>query len=457
MTKSQKIALNTITLIVGNILFWICNIYPRHILEISSVYSLIAIFLNLIYFVIFDYFLIIVFSQNKAFFSKEIFDITLPVIKRFKIWKLVTLLFMQIIVDGLILLLNKTAAEWAYIGIDVLIVLHWFAIYAFLANKAVAIWKRPAFFAGCLVIAIAFLGVAIWLDIKWIEEVTVLAQKYEAESPALMSVKNNVQFAWEIKALVLDTVLGLLLIWLHILNTKNEEMEPDHEVSRGKTISAFFIQIFVLIDAAILMMVFKFVVWPDASLQMAHGHNSKESFETSDFYIESTEYELVRKKKGGLKTICYEKHSYDVVVNQTERISITSSIKWPYDYYVRDGQIASSYKRETFHIEETEAYLFYNQFIGFYNNGIPQVVKLDELDSYEANDMVVNVCKQLLSEGNIFIFEYACNYLLANDNTFILLYIERYSKEDFTNIEKEWMEKNFYKSEYIINLAKAFS
>lgn len=150
MTKSQKIALNTITLIVGNILFWICNIYPRHILEISSVYSLIAIFLNLIYFVIFDYFLIIVFSQNKAFFSKEIFDITLPVIKRFKIWKLVTLLFMQIIVDGLILLLNKTAAEWAYIGIDVLIVLHWFAIYAFLANKAVAIWKLPRVFRGVL-------------------------------------------------------------------------------------------------------------------------------------------------------------------------------------------------------------------------------------------------------------------------------------------------------------------
>lgn len=457
MTKSKKIALNTIVLIVGNILFWACNIYPKHILEFSSVYSLISIFLNLIYFVIFDYFLIIVFSQNKALFSKNIFDATLPVVKRFKIWKLIILLLIQIVVDGFILLLNKTATEWTYIGKDVLIILHWFAIYTLLAEKSSAIWKRPAFFAGCLVAGAILLCASIWLDIEWIADIAVMAQKYEAESPAFISIKTNVQFAWSIKALILDTAFGLILIWLHILNTKSEETDPDLELSRGRTNSAFFIQIFVVINVAVLLMVFKFAVWPEASLQMAHGHSSRQGLETSDFYIELTEYELIRKGKGGLETVCYETHSYALVVNQTERISITSPVKWPYSYHVKNGQIMDSDNRESLDINGTKAYLFYSQIIGFYDNSMPRAVTLDEISDLESNDTITAILENILSDGNIFIFEYACDYLLVNDQAFIRPYIERYAEGRFTDIEKEWMEKNFYKSEYIISIAKTFA
>ena len=63
---------------------------------------------------------------------------------------------------------------------------------------------------------------------------------------------------------------------------------------------------------------------------------------------------------------------------------------------------------------------------------------------------------KLLSDGNIFAFEYVCDYLLASDPLFIQPYIERYAEGHFTEMEKEWMEKNFYKSEYVVNIAKSF-
>ena len=38
----------------------------------------------------------------------------------------------------------------------------------------------------------------------------------------------------------------------------------------------------------------------------------------------------------------------------------------------------------------------------------------------------------------------------------IVVYIDRYKKGYFTDIEKEWMEKSHYKSEYVVSIAQSF-
>lgn len=461
MSKSKKFTLNTLALILGNVLFWLCNYYPKHILEISFDQSIVSTIINFIYFVLFDFFLIIVFSKNKAPFAKNLFDKKESIVKRFELIKLCALILVQLAVDGIVWLIGEVATDWSYVIFDAVIVLQWFIIYIIVADKSVVVLGKHRVCALlCIGLAVVLLGISVVIDRSWVADTTVFSLKYEAESPALLSIQTNLRFVWEVKALVLDTLIGLILIWVHLYAIKSEEPEEDRDILRGRQVAAFLIQTFSLVAITSLLMLFKTIIWQSATLYRPFPlalHNQKEKWGTSDFSIEYTEYGLVRADGKDSENICYATYSYCVTVNQDERILITTSMKLPYDYYIRDGQVAKSYNRERFDVGGIEAYLYYNQIIGFYNNGVPCAIKLNELNTFGKNDTVTAVCKQLLSDGNIFAFEYVCNYLLANDPLFIQPYIERYAEGRFTDMEKEWMEKNFYKSEYVVNIAKSFT
>lgn len=458
MTKIEKGGLNVLTLILGNVLFWLCNVYPRHILEISSARSIVATFINFIYFVLFDLFLVIVFSKNKAPFAKNIFDKNVPVVKRFEIIRLLLLLFIQMIADIIALLIGKMAMEWKYIILDIVIVLQWFVIYIIIADKPIVFWKRPILLLICLVSVTALLGFSIYVDEKWLADTALFFTKYEVGSPILLSIQTNLQFAWEVKALVLDTLIGLIMIWLHLCNMKKEEPEENSDILRGRRVATLLIRGSVLINVFVVMVIFKFTVWPDNSLQRSNTHSRSVGFKERDFYNRVTDYELIRMGEDDTENIYYETHSYYIFWEQcTKQLFFTSDAHWPYDYFSENGQIRNGYTRERFLIGEKEAYLLFNQVICFYEESKPQAIRLEELNYLDKNDIVIAVCKELLAEGNIFIFEYACDYLLINDQAFIRPYIERYAEGRFTDIEKEWMEKNFYKSEYVVNTAKAFS
>ena len=64
------------------------------------------------------------------------------------------------------------------------------------------------------------------------------------------------------------------------------------------------------------------------------------------------------------------------------------------------------------------------------------------------------MCRRLLSDGNVFIFEYGYEYLSKYDADFIVPYVERYSNGEFTENEAKWLENSHYDPEYIIDLAK---
>ena len=76
-------------------------------------------------------------------------------------------------------------------------------------------------------------------------------------------------------------------------------------------------------------------------------------------------------------------------------------------------------------------------------------------NSYQNANTVVEVCKQELRNGNIYIFEYCCDYLLKYDEEFIQTYIERYAEGDFSALEERWMARNYYKSEFVTDIAKS--
>ena len=69
---------------------------------------------------------------------------------------------------------------------------------------------------------------------------------------------------------------------------------------------------------------------------------------------------------------------------------------------------------------------------------------------------VTYVCEKLISNGNVYIFEYACEYLIKYDFEFIENYLIRYSKGEFTETEQEWMEISNYNSQFVEAFAKQF-
>jgi hypothetical protein len=79
------------------------------------------------------------------------------------------------------------------------------------------------------------------------------------------------------------------------------------------------------------------------------------------------------------------------------------------------------------------------------------------LGKLESHAVITELCRELISNGNLFAFEFGCEYLLKYDSNFIEPYIEKYAKGEFSVNEFEWFENSFYNEEYIVNIAKTFA
>ena len=70
--------INGLTLVLLNFSYFICNFYPKHLLEFNGVLSIVGVLLNLVFYFIFALFLIVVFNKNKNPFSENIFSLYSP-------------------------------------------------------------------------------------------------------------------------------------------------------------------------------------------------------------------------------------------------------------------------------------------------------------------------------------------------------------------------------------------
>ena len=80
----------------------------------------------------------------------------------------------------------------------------------------------------------------------------------------------------------------------------------------------------------------------------------------------------------------------------------------------------------------------------------------NELNDCEENLSITYVCEKLISDGNVYIFEYACEYLVKYDFEFVENYISRYSNGEFTKTELRWMEISNYNPQFVEIFAKQF-
>lgn len=430
MIKRKNELLNTLAILTLNIAFWICNLYPRHILEFDSVGSIVSVLINVIFFAVFNYVLILAFSENKSLFSHDI-------LKKEHFKKLAVLLVIQFLIDGVVCSLGALELEWRYLITDALIAVQWIVGYFVITYRKDSIFKKSNILTISTLIVAVVLGASLFLNNAILLEYSAFALKYEAPSAILAMAKSNAEFIYSAKLLLFDSILGVTLIIAHGLASSSCNKERC-----GKTL----LRVFVLIISFLILVISKIHFWPySAIVQINAGDGEHIHYASGKFNSSISSFEIYRFSIDCKKELVYS--DYNITLERDGLELVNADSIFANDMY--------SEVIEELSINEEKVFIHNSQYICYYEKGVPCAINLNVLSDYTQNDTVIETCKQLLENGNIYIFEYCKNYLLKYDKSFIDGYIERYSNGEFSKTESEWLETNCYKSEFVTNFAKS--
>lgn len=442
--KKQIVFFNTISIILLNIIFWVCNYYPRHLFEFGSVNTVIATILNFIYFIGYFFVLYIFFVKNKTFFSENIFNTFQPFKEQIDIKKMVILLVSQIVLELLRINISAFVKEFYCILIDTFTVISWIIVYFILTIKCDNFIKSKKIILLVTVVIFFAFSASIIFDIKMILGYQAVMQKYELSSEYVIQTAKNLDFEHSIRNLVLDSFLGFIFILFHSLkkakvdeHIKRNDLKKFNLFSISNFICVNGIKIMVLLLATLPIMALKIFICRDSVIKTV-GLPSTEIIEEC-ITAQSNCIEISR--MAGYRN---EKNVYN---------KVTTKI------YSGDTKLAEIYSIEreilkTRYINDTEVNTAYNAIVLVKENDVVKATEFDNIYKCDENEILTEVLRQLISEGNVIAFEYGMDYLIKYDKTFIEPYISRYASMDFSSQEQGFFDKTGYKKEYIVNIAK---
>ena len=455
MSKSKKITLNIITVTLFSVLFWVCNDYPKHILETSRLFSLANI-LRFLYYILFFFVLSLIFTKNKTLFCKQLINPFEPVIKRFNILKISVLIAVQILIDVLKNVLSGALRPYTYVVNSICVLLMWIVIYLVLADKEKNIFKnKKVLIISLSLIIISFLAF-LTFDIFSVNHYFDIFSKYEANSDFSSYELIRLNFLHEVRMVAFDIIIGIILAVSHTLVATEQEDE------KGKK-AQFVIRIAVLLFAILVVpYALKFLICPESQLlclPLKSSNSIKYKLE-GEFHDSTRTNAFIRVRKlYGQYFYAYVGYSEIADIQNDNKVIATVNFPGEEGYTslkYEDGELKAKGEFSNYYVGDELVQIYRNTAICFKENGKPCVVKFSEINKCEENPLITEVCKQLINEGNIVAFEYSCEYLLKYDNNFIKKYINRYSRDIFTTKEEEFLEKTCYRSEYISNIARKF-
>jgi len=423
MSKKQETTLNVYTLIILNLLFWICGNTPRKIINFDDISSVASYIVHFLYFALFAFFIVIAFAKDKTVFSEKTFDKNLPIAKRWEFGKWISLLLLQIGLDCAVGLLSSMNVQWKYIGIDMFIPLYWVILYFICVGKRHFKKDNAKIFIFELLFILCFTIGSLLITGSVIDEYVGLIPKYEIDSPVLSAVKSNAEFLHGIKTALVDTVIGISLLVM------NRVFATDENKTERCNFTVFSTRMLV-IGAVLFICIFPKAIYPDGLLSSFRMHTSDhtsyqhfdECNETSDslfIYRLSSEQE---------KIFAYQKDKITLSIDGKTSLDFTMPyVGQLYPYHVKDNTLDENFFLYPILSDEMEVYIYNSQIICFYENEMPRMIKVDDIKHCDENKILTQVCKKLLSEGNIYIFEYAAEYLERCEPNFIADYIKRYA------------------------------
>ena len=438
------------TVLAFHLFFLLGNHYPRHILEVDANNPILLTLVNLLFSVFYSCFLYLEFTKNKTFFSPQIFEPNiLPVYRRKGFRHIIFLMLLQMIFDGIFILLDGLSISSRFLSTDLLMLVQWLLIYTILSPRSFSSWQKKNLIGlGATILIIMSIGIIA--NFFLINDYENLLLRYETNAPLVIAQKNNATFFWELKASVLDTIIAFVLILFHSSETEQKGTEK----AFAKTLLRCFV-IYIVFSLAVVLKV-NFV--PEFSLVEQKG-GTRESWHPSEngmpTYVQTYREFYRSNGKNEELECCYQSYERTLKYGSKELAVIHSNIPFSSEFHlVQKGEDASENQEdETFLVEGEEAYLVHNQAVCYQKKGVPTILFFHKLKDLPEDSRVTAVCIQLLSDGNVYVMEYATDYMLKYAPDFMEEYLDRIATGNFTDTESWWMKNSGYRSNFAIEFA----
>ena len=451
--RKKNLILSILVLLFADIVYFIWMPYPKSFLKTMGsstfVFDLIT---NLIYFVAYSMILLI---SVKSIANPE-YKIT----KKNAIIHISICTGVQIGLDFLELIAGRMLQWWEplsdnFFTILELLILVLITIHR-LQVKSIH-WKR--FCVILLPYAAVALMVFFLLDLRDIQEAKYVSEKYiyylldtelSHEANAMIA---NIDFLHESRNAILDflssaaTMASLYFSTASVRAVDNEEYHTKeaHFVTR---IVSILLLSWVICGVKIL-------IFPQNSLNrisMPTHCEKGEGFNrnTFEYIVWRTGDYFSEKEKVYHQTNFNLKYEEKQIHRFTLKCAPPSMIKSHWE----GNQLILDEDRGRIEIDGIEVIICYDKAFAYLKDGTPYVVAVEDIVAEEYDEILLDVCKNMVEEGRFEFFEYICEYILKYDPAFIEPYLERYCIGDFSNTELQQMGD--INPDYITKCAKQF-
>lgn len=456
-TKKESLFLNYVTLFVLNATFFECNNFPKHIIEIESAYSILSALMSSIFFFFEFSFLYVALNRNTHFLSKDFYLIFEPTAK--KAGFLYALQFLIIVCgfDAVRLAADFLLPKFSFFISDILVLLSWICFYLLLAKPNENIFKNSGYCIAFSAIVVCLMVPSLWADFILEQNEALLSLKYESGSVNLQNGIKNLNFAFEFKSFLLDSLIGITLFSLHSRHKKN--LDSPNEATPASRFSSFCKVLAVVLTATLFILLEGFIAPGGNISELEIRGSDVDRYEfDGTFYAQTKIVTATRLKgwgKGESALVLTKNHIFHNGVSVLKYYSSDSQNSHHFTTTENSSVIVFEDEFDELIINETPVQIYKGSVICFVQNGKPIAIRSEDINSYEKNDILLDVCKKLLSDRNAAFFEY-CNYYIDKyDPEFILPFAKRYENSDFTKEELKNLEENDIKVGFIVDIAKS--
>lgn len=303
-------------------------------------------------------------------------------------------------------------------------------------------------------IMILILIVYTVLDVRYIHSISDVAEKYFSTPSNILSslslsdsssiaatISKNMEYMYEIRNALLDFASEatiLIASYFSIPTNKAINCETCH------TNKAHFVSRIV----AMLLLSFgicglKFFVLPQNFLTTIHVKNSV-SHSTEPSFDYNRSFTTISRAIGYHERKEIYRKTHGMIYYGDKKVL---DIKMDYEFEGNPIEVRTVKGMEI-------RIICKNQAIAYFKNEKPYVVSFQDIN-WQSNDIILlEVCKELLSEGRLDCFEYICSYIMRYDSDFIQPYLRRYIVSDFTS--EELSQVGEISIDYITKTAQRF-
>lgn len=466
--ETDKYILSLFGIIAMNILYFIWEPYPKGILSpVTENNTASDIVTNCIFYFMFFFCLIII--------SKSIGNYFFEVSSAFNGFSFLILLMMfgvQLAFDIIRILGNKYLTDYYQIISDVCTVLTWCVVWMILihfSGNTIKIKEKST--KHTLIITAILLATAtaivIILDCNDIAAFKNLSGKYlftkdmldlnSNSSNILKSIittKMNINFVYQFRNAVFDTVIGgILITTFYVLKQRDNafsQVVEDTSEFHIKPAITLIVRIILVFVSAFLICILKAFIAPHSvfSGSYSSGCNSVDYTGTKTFDTDYKTTYITRIGDNELKNIYYCATDIYICYGNEQIFSFRINGEPLYDnetkYYGYDINEEVQVNENPLYIEDNyfgydvdgiTVHSYYNIVVAYLKDGKPFVIMIKDIKKQPEDKTLLQFCEDMISNANWNYLEFTYKYIQKYDNDFIQPYLERYSREEFTDAE----------------------